>query len=115
MIAEQRQAMIRRAETDSAVKAIILDSPLLFESDLDRVCDAVVFVDAQPATRLERLKQQRGWSVDEVRRREAWQLSPVEKRSRADFVVSNEGAAEDLRPQVRKILETTVRTHAPEA
>jgi len=106
LIAQRRAAMIRAVENSSAVKAIVIDSPLLFESNLDRECDTIVFVEADEADRLRRLQQERGWSTEELRRRENWQLALNHKRSRAQFVVDNNGPAEKLRPQVADILKT---------
>jgi dephospho-CoA kinase len=105
LIAAQRASIIRSVELNSAAKAIILDSPLLFESRLDRECDAVVFVDASEPRRLQRLKQTRNWDADEVWRRQPRQWPLEEKRARSDFVLSNDGSIEQIKPQVLEILE----------
>lgn len=105
LIAARRADMIRQAIEDSAVKAIILDSPLLFESNLDRLCDAIIFVDASEARRLERLRAARGWDARQLRQRQRWQRSPAEKRLRSNFVIDNNGPPEQLRPQVVEILK----------
>lgn len=112
LIAERRVAMIRAVEGRSAVKAIVVDSPLLFESNLARECDAIVFVDASEPQRLRRLNQERGWDAAELKRRERWQLSPVEKRSRSEFVITNDGPREQVRPQVVDILKQIVSGHS---
>lgn len=112
LIARRRVAIIHEVEDNSAVKAIVIDSPLLFESNLDRECDAIVFVDASEGQRLQRLRQTRGWDAEELRRRERWQISPAEKRSRAEFVVDNNGPVEQVAPQVAGILRTIVARHS---
>lgn len=109
LIARERAAIIADEQTNSAVKAIVIDSPLLFESNLDRSCDVVVFVDAEASRRRERLRVNRGWTDAEVERRERWQLSADEKRRRADFVVDNNGSPGAVRPQLADILEAIVR------
>ena len=91
LIIEQGEAIMQVAEEDRAVKAIILDSPLLFESKLDRMCDSIVFVEASRPQRLHRLEQQRRWSEEQLRQREQWQLSPDDKRARSQFAVNNDG------------------------
>ncbi|MFO0840205.1 MAG: dephospho-CoA kinase [Phycisphaerae bacterium] len=108
LIAELREHMIRIGNQDSAVKVIILDSPLLFESNLDRLCDCVVFVDASEAVRLERLQRDRGWDRQQLRRRETWQLPPDDKRARSEFVINNEDAPERLTPQVEAVLNNVI-------
>lgn len=105
LIAEKRAAIMRLVETDSAIKAIVLDSPLLFESNLDRECDSIVYVDAPEAVRLARLQQERGWDRSEMRRRENQQLPLEEKRRRSEYVVDNCGTVKALHPQVSNILE----------
>lgn len=112
LIARLRADKILAANRDPAVKAIILDSPLLFESNLDRECDTVVFVDASLACRLLRLAEGRGWSEEKLRERERWQLPLADKRMRSEFVIDNEGPPERLRPQVIDILEKIVVQHA---
>ncbi len=112
LIAELREHMIRLGNQDSAVKAIILDSPLLFESNLDRLCDTVVLVEAREATRLERVQQERGWDRQQMRQRESWQMPLEDKRSRSEFVIVNEGAPEQLAAPVRGILESVVARHS---
>ncbi len=105
LIADRRRHMMLAVEHHAAIKAIVIDSPLLFENTLDRECDAVVFVSASEAERLRRVSESRGWNADELRRREQWQLSIDEKRVRAGFVIDNEGPPERLGPQVEAILQ----------
>lgn len=111
LIARRRTAMIKAVEENPAIKAIVIDSPLLFESNLDRECDTIVFVDANMARRRHRLQQERGWDTEETQRRERWQISLDDKRSRAEFVVNNDGPPERLGPQVVDILQTIVTRH----
>ncbi len=108
LILERHATIITRVENHSAIKAIVIDSPLLLESNLDRECDTIVFVEASAARRVERLRDSRGWDAEELARRERWQASLDEKRSRAEFVVDNDGPAERLGPQVAGILQTIV-------
>ena len=108
LIARRRTAMITAVEDNPAFKAIVVDSPLLLESHLDRECDTLVFVNTDESRRLERLHRERGWTAEEVKRREGWQIPLVEKRSRATFVVENDGPVAQLRPQVADILRAIV-------
>ena len=104
LIAELRKDMIKTVNEDQTVKAVILDSPLLFESNLNRLCDTIVFVEASRATRLRRLKQSRHWSNEQLCEREQWQEALTDKRSRSEFIITNDGPPEQLRPQVMSIL-----------
>ncbi len=104
LIARRRRTMIRAVENSSAIKAIVLDSPLLFESKLDRECDSIVFVEASHPERLRRLQANRGWDANELQRRETWQLPLAQKRRRSDFVIDNESPEDTLGPRVAEIL-----------
>ena len=104
--------MIRAVEKDPAVTAIVIDSPLLLETNLDRECDTIVFVSASEPTRQKRLSAARGWSAEELRRRESWQLPLEDKRARAEFVVDNDGPEADLRDQVADIVSKVLARHS---
>ncbi|MFH1747924.1 MAG: dephospho-CoA kinase [Planctomycetota bacterium] len=112
LIAQLRQDMINAVSEDQAVKAIILDSPLLFESNLDRLCDTILFVEIPREQRLRRLQQSRSWTEDQLRQRERWLIPLADKRSRCDFVINNEGTPDQLRPQVVDILKKVTSRHA---
>lgn len=82
--------------------AVILDAPVMFKSGWDQFCDRIVFIDTDLAIR-KRRAQQRGWSEDELQRRELTQLSLEEKRRRSTDVIYNSGTIEDLIQQIRKL------------
>ena len=103
-IARRRQELIEIFQADPGVRAIVLDSPLLFETGLDRVCDRVIFVDAPAAQRARRLAASRGWSAQEVSRREKSQEPLDNKGARADYIVENKSGLDDLRSKVEKLL-----------
>ncbi len=105
LIARRREDMIADGIRNPAVKAIVLDSPLLLECQLDRLCDAIVYVEADPQQRLERLRRTRGWDVQELARREACQMPLSEKRRRADHVIRNDADRRALRRRVASVLE----------
>ena len=87
------------------VRALVIDAPLLFEAGVDSVCDAVIFVDAAPATRLARVMSTRNWDKSMLERREDSQMSLDEKRNRADYVVPNDDDLDGLRTQLIQILD----------
>lgn len=104
LIATRRADMILHGIKNPATDAIILDSPLLFESNLHELCDYVVFVEVGESERLARLERSRGWDAEEVRRRERWQMPLANKRARANFVIGNDGPVSSLRFSVEQIL-----------
>jgi len=103
-IAAMREALICQYKTDDSVRLIVLNSPLLYEAGVDKRCDAVLFVDAEGSTRLQRVKQTRGWSEEEFFRREKSQIALDTKKEKADYRVENNSSLDDLRRQVKEII-----------
>lgn len=103
----RRRALFAEAPGDAA--ALVIDAPLLFESGLDRECDAVIFVETDRPTRIQRLVASRGWYEEEVEKREDSQLPLDEKRTRSDYVVVNNGGLPALAEQIRRTLNDILR------
>lgn len=112
LIAARREDMISRGLADDAVRAIILDSPLLFESRLDRICDFIVFVESGESQRLERVRRTRGWDAEEWARRERPQWPLERKRRLASHVLSNDTTLEEFREAAGRLLERILERFA---
>jgi dephospho-CoA kinase len=104
----RRREIFAAAPADAP--ALVMDVPLLYEAGLDAECDAVVFVDAPRAIRVQRVAEGRGWSDAELARREASQMPLDDKRRRADHVLVNDGDRDRLSGRVRELLHTIVTT-----
>lgn len=102
-ISIRRADMMAEFERQPRIKMVVLDSPLLYETDLDLICDAVIFVDAPPDIRRERSEKSRNWSEADVRRRENAQHPLDIKRTRADYTCDNNSTLAALREQVERI------------
>ncbi len=100
----RRQALEAADNAPPEVPAVILDAALLFESDSQDLCDAVVFVDAPEDLRRQRIQSSRGWSWDEVLRRQARQFPLSRKRALADFFCTNDGNLDALHATAQRIL-----------
>jgi len=105
LVIERQKEQIAEAAARGE-QAVVLDAPLLMEAGIDRLCDAVIFVDASRETRLERVRAARGWGADELDRREKSQAPLEKKRSRADYIVNNDGDLPALHRQVRRAFAT---------
>jgi dephospho-CoA kinase len=84
--------------------ALVIAAPLLLEAGLGPSCDHIWFIDAPEALRRARVMGSRGWSADELARRESAQWSLDRKRSAAHHVLRNDGDPASLREQVRQAL-----------
>jgi dephospho-CoA kinase len=96
---------IEQAQMDPAVPWIVLDAAVLMEAGWDDRCEALVFVDAPRAQRVERVARQRGWTETELAARERAQLPLDVKAARADFVLVNSGGEDQLEENVDRMLE----------
>jgi dephospho-CoA kinase len=99
------QECIEQAQADPQVQLIVLDAAVMLEAGWGTKCDRIVFVDAPPEVRLERVQRQRGWTQQELAARELAQLPLQAKAARADFVLDNSGSQEQLLRQVDHLLE----------
>jgi len=113
LLAARRSETIERAKQAGA-PGVVIDAPLLIEAGLDSLCDAIVFVDAPVADRLRRVARDRGWSAEELDRRQAAQAPLEIKRHKAHYVVTNTGSADDLCRQVRRVFDQIQNVQRPD-
>lgn len=96
---------------------VVCDIPLLFEAGLTGTVDAVVLVDAPRDQRLTRLIRDRQLAPDEAAAMMDAQWPNERKRSRADWVIDNDGTLADLEARSRKVFDAlaahAARTPSP--
>lgn len=85
-------------------KKFVLDVPLLFEANMDSICDKLVFVDINPDVQKERLISRNTMSLEHAKGFENSILKNNEKKNKCDFIVNNNGTIEDLKNQIDKII-----------
>jgi dephospho-CoA kinase len=91
------------------VPVVLFDVPLLFETGLDRGCEAVVVVSAPPEVQRRRAFERPGMTDEKFAALVAKQMPDAEKRRRANFVVDSSGDFEQTRAQVRDILHRVAK------
>lgn len=99
IVKSTRAELIGRATLEGK-PGVVIDAPLLFEAGSDKECDAVLFVDCPYQQRLARIAS-RGWSEQELQRREAAQLPLEEKKTRSTQVIVNDAGLDELRGRVQ--------------
>ena len=102
---ERIQAIRRK----SPKAVVVLDIPLLIEAGSAYRVDALVVVSAPLTVSARRMRDRSGWTLEETRKRQAFQMPLREKEHRADFVVRNGGLLEATRRQVVRIWRQVVR------
>ncbi len=105
-IREAVEAARRRPEAP----AVVLDAPLILEKGLDRLCDRIVYIEAEEGVRQARARERRGWDASELARRERTQLPLKSKRARADYVIENRTTPERTLDQVRTTLSRVLNS-----
>lgn len=99
---------ICRQNIDSGKNKLLFDAPVLFESNSDIMCDAVVSVTAPKEVRLERLVKRDGLSEEQIRKRMSVQHDDDYYTSRSDFVIDGSLFPDEIKDKVRKICDNFI-------
>jgi dephospho-CoA kinase len=101
----RRQVEKQLAEVSGETEVVVLDAAVMLEAGWNDLCDTIVFVDTPFETRLKRVEENRGWTADELRRRESSQVSLDDKQEVSEFVVDNSGSLENAVEQFASFIE----------
>ncbi len=101
--AEMNRLQLELEKTGEAV--VVQDIPLLFESKLEPLFDAVILVDAPLETRVARVMARDGIAREAILARDAAQMPAVEKRARATVTLENTTSEIELETQLVKALK----------
>ena len=82
----------------------VLEIPLLPEAGRPDWIDRAIYVTAEFAVRAERCRAQRGWSVEELRRRESFLLPATVRMSVCNNVIRNDGGISELARQLQEAI-----------
>lgn len=85
--------------------AFVIEGALLVEMGLADLCDHVVLVRAPREERLRRLGRTRGWSEEELARRERAQLGDEARAAGVEVVVDNESTLGDMERKLEALWE----------
>lgn len=94
----QRDRIVQRGD-----EAVVLDIPLLFESNLIHFVEKILVVSVQQSIQLERLMDRNALTEEEAISRIASQIPVKEKESLADAVIHNNGTKEESYAQLADI------------
>ena len=87
----------------SGVKIAII--PLLFEAHWEKNFDIICCVVSSRAKQIERMMTTRGMTLAEAEARLAAQMPVAEKARRSQYVIRNDGTAEELKAQAAAFLK----------
>ena len=97
---EKKEAAVKRGEF-----IIVMDIPLLFESELAGLVEKIILVYVDEAVQLERLMIRNDYSKEEAIARIRSQMPLEEKKERSDFIIDNNGSLELTQKQLNTILQ----------
>ena len=94
-------AGVRVARASRRRRALVVETPLLFEAGLEGNYDATIAIVADEAVRAERARARGHEALDE---RTARQLTQAEKAQRATYAVENSGSLRELEQELSGVL-----------
>lgn len=103
-----RALAVKQEERAALGQLIVHVVPLLFETGYAGMVDRSVLVTAPLEERIRRVVARDGTDEAHVRARIAAQIDPDSARSRADYVIENDGNRERLRQRVYDVYEALV-------
>jgi dephospho-CoA kinase len=92
----------KKWETMLQAPYLLRESAILFESGTDKGLDYIIVVTAPETLRIKRITERDGKSEQDVNKIIASQMSEEEKKTRADYIIINDGL-KPLLPQVWKL------------
>jgi len=95
--------IIEEIEKNREKKLIILDIPLLYETELEYLCDKVLVVCTGEKIQVERIKARDGIEWELAKKIIDAQMPLVEKMKKADIFIENNGDLEELLKKVELI------------
>ncbi|MBU8902460.1 MAG: dephospho-CoA kinase [Victivallales bacterium] len=101
LIAKKTKALIEQ----NREKDFIIEVPLLFEAEWDKIFDKTVAVWTDNKTQTERLLA-KGFSINDIKNRNSKQLPNDEKLKKADFGLMNNGNLKFLQKQCNKLIKS---------
>lgn len=104
LVREAERAFLA-VEKARGARMVVLEIPLLLETDGERNVDAVVVVSAPPDVQRERVLRRPGMTAEKLAQILARQVPDDEKRKRAHFVVDTGGTLDETYAQIDVVIE----------
>ena len=105
-VLERVEVLIDAHRSDSDISGIVLDMPLLMEVGWEKKCDFLIFVNCSEDKRLERIAKNAKIDIEQLKKRENFQISLDKKKEKAHYVVSNNSDKSDMAEQIAQIFSS---------
>ncbi len=110
-VREQMWEFVNLKQKDPACAMILIDSPLIYETDLHKHLDLIIVVATDQETCINRVKKRNNLTREQILTRMAAQIPLPEKTKRADFQINNDGNLSDLIPRLKKIYQNILNKY----
>ena len=100
----ERRTQNSKLKTRNSQLPTIEIIPLLFECHWEADYDIILCVSSPRSLQVERMTSRRGYTEEQAESRLAAQLPVEEKAARSDYVIENNGSAEDLMGEAKKLV-----------
>ena len=104
------EAVIKAHQNDPDICGFVLDMPLLLEVGWEKKCDFLVFVDCSEGKRRGRIAKNAKIDIEQLKKRENFQISLDKKKQKAHYVASNNSDKSDIAEQVAQIFSDMTRS-----
>ena len=111
-INEEKLKKIREIEKKDKQAIIIIDIPLLIETNKQNTVDKIVLVYVSPQEQIKRLLKRDGLSVEEAHKRLSSQMPIENKKKFARYIINNEEPLEKVQKQVKGIFRELKKEEA---
>jgi dephospho-CoA kinase len=103
---EEYARRVKEIEEKHPDALVLVDTPLLFEANLEHMFEKIIVVHSTREEQIERIVERDGLGREDAFRRLEAQMPTEEKLKRADYIIHNSGSLEDVESEVDEIWET---------
>jgi dephospho-CoA kinase len=100
VVLDEIEKCYQKISKEKTYTLFVAEIPLLYESESEKLFDAVIAVIADESICRQRFQQSTGYSTEEFDRRMSRQLHPGRKAAAANYVIFNNGDLQQLKEQV---------------
>ena len=93
-------------QIDEQEGTVIISAPLLFETNMQSMCDETWLIVADENTRAQRAAERDNVEISQIKARMTHQMNDDEKMKIADVVIDNNGSVSELLAKVDELLQT---------
>lgn len=98
-----REEIKKQIKNEKEKVTIVIDAPLLFECELDKMCDSVIGVISQKELQIERIVARDNIHYEQAEKRIDAQASNNEFISKCDEIIENNNNIDDIEEKIKQL------------